>query len=386
MALFRYAAAILLATGLVSCIPQTSSTNPTANGSSDARPKIILDNDWGPTDFTLILMTLASNYELLGLTSNSGNTWALQASLHALRSLQLGNLTSCIPVYKGADYPLLNTPTLFQSWEYIHGALPYQGVFAPENLTAQAIGFDPTSGDPNKINNASFIGGIAPDPSLLAGYQAASFMIESVRKYPGQVTIYAAGALTNVALAVRLDPTFARNAKELVIMGGYIDVVLFQATGSLLEADINSDINLKIDPESAKIALTADFPNITMVGDAANAVFINASDYAELETVNNSYTQAFVTRYFPVLPAWDATALAVLLDRENVLTNSTEFYVDVDVAWFSPYYGEIRAYQRALAPMGQQLRTVTYAFNINVDRVKTLIKQALMNPGSCADV
>lgn len=43
-------------------------------------------------------------------------------------------------------------------------------------------------------------------------------MIEQVRKYPGQVSIYSAGALTNVALAVRMDPDFAKNAKELIIM------------------------------------------------------------------------------------------------------------------------------------------------------------------------
>ena len=56
-------------------------------------------------------------------------------------------------------------------------------------------------------------------------------MIEQVHKYPGEVSIYAAGAMTNVALAVRTDPKFASLAKELVIMGGYIDNNLFQVTG-----------------------------------------------------------------------------------------------------------------------------------------------------------
>jgi inosine-uridine nucleoside N-ribohydrolase len=43
-------------------------------------------------------------------------------------------------------------------------------------------------------------------------------MIQQVRKYPGQVSIYSAGALTNIALAIRMDPDFAKNAKELIIM------------------------------------------------------------------------------------------------------------------------------------------------------------------------
>ncbi|KAJ9651567.1 hypothetical protein H2198_009153 [Neophaeococcomyces mojaviensis] len=356
------------------------------NATTTGPSYLILDNDWGPADFTQILMTLAStSYTLLGLTSNTANTWSLQTALHAVRSLQLGNLTNCIPVHQGASYPLLTTPSTFQLWQSLHGPLPYAGVMAPQNLTAQGLGSDPTSGDPNTINPTAFVGGMAPNTSLLASRDAAYFMIDSVRKHPGQVTIYAGGALTNIALAIRLDPNFARNAKQLVVMGGYIDRTLYQATGTLLEADINSDINLKIDPEASKIALTADWPNITLVGNAANSVFLNASDYAEISSVNNSFTEAFVARYFPVLPLWDVTALAVLLEP-SIVTNSTEFFVDVDVSWYSPYYGEIRAYQEALLAMGQTLRSVRYPYSVDVERIKTMVKQAIMRPGSCADV
>lgn len=67
-------------------------------------------------------------------------------------------------------------------------------------------------------------------------------MVEMVRRYPHQVSIYSAGALTNVALAVRMDPSFASLAKELVIMGGYVDVNMLQVTGDYMQADINSDV------------------------------------------------------------------------------------------------------------------------------------------------
>lgn len=69
-------------------------------------------------------------------------------------------------------------------------------------------------------------------------------MVEQVRKYPGEVMIYSGGALTNVALAVRLDPQFAQLAKGLVIMGGYLDVTLLTTSGSTLQADLNSDVSL----------------------------------------------------------------------------------------------------------------------------------------------
>jgi inosine-uridine nucleoside N-ribohydrolase len=55
-------------------------------------------------------------------------------------------------------------------------------------------------------------------------------MIEMVHKYPGQVDIYAAGALTNIALAVLLNETFAQNVKSIVIQGGYLDVNLLQGS------------------------------------------------------------------------------------------------------------------------------------------------------------
>jgi len=347
---------------------------------------LILDNDWGITDFTQILMAAASpTYKLLGLTSNTGQTWSLQAALHALQSLQLGNLNSCIPVHQGAVYPLLTTPSTFQLWEQLHGPVPYAGVMAPQNLTAQSLGSDPTSGDPTTINPAAFVGGAAPSPSLLASTLAASFMVEQVRKYPGQVSILAAGPLTNIALAIRLDSTFASNAKQLVVMGGYIDTTLFQATGSLLEADINTDINLKIDPEASKIALTAPWPSVTLVGDAANSVYLNATDYADISSVNNTFTSTFIADNFPVLPLWDATALAVLLEP-SIVTNETMFYVDVDVAWYSGFYGEVRPYQAALSPPAQNLRMVKYPFNLDGERVKTLVKSALMMPPTCANL
>ena len=162
--------------------------------------------------------------------------------MHALATLEVGNL-SCIPVYAGATWPLLNTPKRFQAWETLHGSLPWQGVFKPENTTAESMGSDPSSGDPNRIVVSALPEGV-PNTTVDSSTTGANFMVSMVRKYPGQVSIYSAGALTNVALAVRSDPQFASLAKELVIMGGYVDTNMFQATGDYMEADVNSDVSL----------------------------------------------------------------------------------------------------------------------------------------------
>ncbi|EXJ91445.1 hypothetical protein A1O1_04557 [Capronia coronata CBS 617.96] len=345
--------------------------------------KVILDNDWSTAGFIPFLLALNAGWDVLGLVGDTSNSWALQTSLHGLATLEVGNLSSCIPVYKGADYPLLNTPELFQAWEEVHGVLPWQGAFAPENLTEEAAGADPTSGDPNRVAQAAFLEGY-PNGTLTGEY-AAAWMIEQVHKYPGEVMIYAAGGMTNVALAVRMDPEFAKLAKGLVIMGGYIDVNLLQVTGSVNQADMNSDINLMIDPEGSKIALTADFPNITIVGNAANQVMPTQAYWDEVYQVKNPYTSLAYNYYGTTFAFWDETAMFAVLDPANVL-NSTSFYLDVDTAWSSPTYGNIHGYQEALMPTAQKLQKVNYVLEVDSTKLLAEIKQSLQYPKTCADL
>lgn len=226
-------------------------------------------------------------------------------------------------MYYGATYPLINTYERFQAWESIHGVLPWQGVYSPYNATAEAAGSDPTSlsSDPNRIEASAFLEGF-PNITAVVNKSAAAFMIEQVHKYPGQVSIYAAGAMTNVALAVRMDDQFASLAKELVIMGGYVDVNMYQATGTVNQADINSDINLMIDPEAAKIALTADFPSITIAGNVANQVISTQEFLDEVYEVENPYSKLMHEYYGTIFPFWDETAAAIMVDP-TIATNTS---------------------------------------------------------------
>nr|POE87506.1 uncharacterized protein CFP56_30095 [Quercus suber] len=341
------------------------------------RPKVIMDNDWSTVGFIPVLQALHARWDILGLTSSTSNSWALQCGLHALATLEVGNL-SCIPVYKGSDYPLINHPGLFQSWQDVHGDLPWQGAFATENLTSEAEGNDPTSGNPRRISSSAFKEGY-PNTTFASDISAAEFMVQQVRKYPGEISIYAAGAMTNVALAVRLDSSFARNARELVVMGGYIDVNVLQTTGSILLADLQSDINLMIDPEASKIALTAAFPNITLAGNVANQVPSTQAFLDEIHEVINPYTDLIYNHYGTEFPFWDETAAAIMLDP-SIVKNETMFYVDVDVSYASPRYGNIHAYQRALAPRAQRLREVKYVLEVDGEVLKRKIRESLQEP------
>lgn len=98
------------------------------SNSSTAGTKIILDNDWSTAGFLTYLMALNEGWDVLGIVGDTGDSWALQTSLHGLATLEVGGLNSCIPVYKGSDYPLVNTPELFQTWEDLHGDLAWVSI------------------------------------------------------------------------------------------------------------------------------------------------------------------------------------------------------------------------------------------------------------------
>ena len=262
--------------------------------------------------------------------------------------------------------------------------LAWEGAFANENATAEAMGNDPTSGNPDRISHSAFTKPYYgyPNITFASDIPAAEFMVQQVRRYPGEISIYSAGALTNVALAARMDPSFAKNAKELVIMGGYLDVNLLQTTGSVLLADLQSDINLMIDPEGSKMALSADFPKIVICGNSANQVMSTQPFLNEIHNVSTPYTELMYHYYGTEFPFWDETAAAVMVEP-SIVKNSTSFYIDVDTSYASPSYGNIHAYQKALAPRAQNLKEVEYVLEIDAEMLKQRIKESVQQPPKC---
>lgn len=80
---------------------------------------------------------------------------------------------------------------------------------------------------------------------------AAQAMVDLVRANPGEITVVAVGPLTNVALAMRLDPGFAGALKSLVIMGGVFE-------GQTNNAAMPGEFNIWCDPEAAAVVLDSD--------------------------------------------------------------------------------------------------------------------------------
>jgi purine nucleosidase len=133
---------------------------------------------------------------------------------------------------------------------------------------------------------------------------AASYLVEAVAREPGQVTVVAIGPMTNLALALRLDPSFARNVRELVLMAG-------SGTSLAQNITVTGDFNAYVDPEALHVVLTSGAP-VRMVGiDQTSRVRLTredarrmrgASDFADWVADRVDGWIDFLGRAFPERP------------------------------------------------------------------------------------
>jgi uridine nucleosidase len=151
--------------------------------------KILIDTDPGVDDAMAILLALRSpEVEVIGLTSVFGNTRTEITAQNALRILELeGN--GSIPVAQGADRPLVK-PLDELGGTRVHGE--------------------------DGLGNTHL-----PAPrGTLRPESAAQFIVQSVLANPGEITLVPIGPLTNLGLALRLEPRIAGLVREVVLMGG----------------------------------------------------------------------------------------------------------------------------------------------------------------------
>ncbi|TRY56449.1 hypothetical protein DNTS_032916 [Danionella cerebrum] len=178
--------------------------------------KLFVDVDCGVDDAQALMMALAvPSVQILGISCVQGNTSVDNVCKNVLRVLKVCNRLE-IPVFRGACKSLLG-----------------QTVSAGEFHGKDGLGDAP---DPN-----------APDLDLVQQEGAVSAMIRIVNENPGAVSLVATAPLTNVALAVKLDPSLPQKLKGLYIMGGNTD--------SRGNTTICGEYNFAADPEAAYIVL-----------------------------------------------------------------------------------------------------------------------------------
>lgn len=185
---------------------------------------IILDCDPGHDDAVAIMLALGNpEINVLGITTVGGNQTLQKVTRNAQAIVTMCGRKD-VPIYAGAAQPLLHKIEVAAE---IHGESGLDGVELPTDVPA-----------------------VQPQ-------HAVNYLIETLMSEPaGTVTVVATGPLTNLALAVRLEPRITNRVKEVVIMGGGYH------EGNKTAA---AEFNIWVDPEAAAIVFDEKWP-LVMVG------------------------------------------------------------------------------------------------------------------------
>ncbi|XP_076928700.1 uridine nucleosidase 1-like [Bidens hawaiensis] len=223
------------------------SVPPMSNGSCGVTQKIIIDTD----DSMAIMMAFQTPHlEIIGLTTVFGNVNTKDATRNALILCEMAGRHG-VPVAEGCSRPLK--------------------------------GGEPTIGD--FAHGSNGLGDInLPEPkSKKVEISASEFLVEKVSQYPGEISILALGPLTNLAMAIKRDSSFAAKVKRVVILGG-----AFFALGNINPA---AEANIYGDPEAADIVFTSG-ANMTVVGiNITTQVKLTDDDLDELRRSAGKHAQ-----------------------------------------------------------------------------------------------
>lgn len=185
----------------------------------------------------LIFLLRNTEIEVVGAGSVFGNVPIHDAHLNLERLLTwLGG--EQILRGRGANTPLIEDTAWFESWQSAYGkTLPWN-----------------------------------TRPST---YFAANLIIQTVHDNPNQVSILSLGPMTNLALAVRLDPTIIPLTREVIVMGGSFNV-----------QNPEPEFNVRCDPEAAQIVFSSGW-NVHILGlDITRRVHFSRRDFASLPNGN----------------------------------------------------------------------------------------------------
>src|SRR5262245_57153500 len=227
----------------------------------NACERLIIDSDSGLGDdgaAVVMLLRSPSLVDVAGITLVPGNVWPAQGATDVFRILDaLGQ--SHVPLYSGAESPLVHTAGMAAEQARRWGKLAFIGAFA-EKAAAPA-------------GRRARPGGV-------------EFLISEIEKHPGEITVLAIGPMTNLALLLRLRPSIETKIKRLVFMGGAVNV-----KGNVSTA---AEFNFWFDPEAARIVLRSRIPQKIMFGlDICNRAPLRKPQFDEIIAVRTPITALF---------------------------------------------------------------------------------------------
>lgn len=260
--------------------------------------KLLIDTDPGVDDALAILMAHA-RADVLAMTIAAGNVGLQHTVCNALKLIEVLGVDT--PVYPGCEHPLV-LPAADAA--FVHGA----------------DGFGDTGYD-------APIGRAAEEHAALA-------ILRLSREHAGELTLIALGPLTNLALALRLDPTLPERVKRLLIMGGAVN-------GRGNTQRIPAEFNIGFDPEAAHVVFSS-WPMFELID--WEATLRQGLDFAQFDRWLDADTDQ--ARFYAAISrrtrSWarehgrdrllvaDALAMAVALDPA-IVTEAEEHHVGIEL-------------------------------------------------------
>ena len=276
------------------------------------KKKVILDVDTG-TDDAIAIMTavMSETLEVLGVCAVNGNRGIDFTTENTLRVIEY--LGKDIPVFRGCSLPMVVSLT-----EGRREDIPYKGPKDPQdNVHGDYIDLPPAT--------------IREQP-----VSAVRWLVDTLMASEGDITLIPVGPLTNIAMALRIEPRIAQKIKRIVIMGGGCREVNITPT---------AEFNFWIDPEAAKIVFDCGCDILVVPLDATHAAAVSIRTAEALERKGtkpanltariirqrqNAYKHWQPMADIDSVPVHDALAVCAVLD-ESVLGPVVETYADVDI-------------------------------------------------------
>lgn len=278
--------------------------------------KVILDVDTGSDDAVAIMTALLSDdIDLLGVTVTHGNQALVYTLENTLRVM--GYMGATVPVFKGCSEPLVKnlTPGRELSGGFID--------------------------DPNMIVDGKEVSlheknmGLPPTDLKAQPIPAPAWIVETLKNSSEKITLIPVGPCTNIAMALRLDPSIVSNIEEIVVMGG---------GDNMGNRTASSEFNFFADPEAAKIVVNCG-AKVTIVGlnatHSAKFSYADADRFTALGTKAGIFTGRLIRHRidFEYLQGQgseegtavhDALTVCAVIDR-SILSDVQPKVCDVDI-------------------------------------------------------
>ena len=281
------------------------------------KKKIILDVDTG-TDDAVAIMTayLEPEIDLLAVCTVAGNKPLYNTTDNTLRVRDV--LQADFPIYRGCETSMVST-LLPSRHAVIHGTrTKVEGMKEDVNMHTDFLDLPASKGEVEKEN-------------------AVFFYVKTLMESDGDITIVPVGPMTNLAMAMRVEPKICSKIKEIVLMGGG-----YNRTNTSSAAEFN----IWFDPEAAQIVMESGVPIRMVPLDATHQACINTDEVKKLQAMGNpsaaaaasfiahrifAYSQLQPMERLDSAPVHDALAVCAVA-HPQVLKDVRLSRVDIDIS------------------------------------------------------